>query len=298
MPRTGIVITAFDQGAMVQEAVDSALAQTLRPDRVVVVDDGSADPGSLEVLETLAASPAGVGRPPVEVIHQPNLGVSAARNRGLAACGDCAFVTVLDGDDRLAPEFLRRTVHALVADPTAVGASSSMRMFGVAHAVVMPAGGDVSAFLARNACPATLTLRREAWARTGGYAEDMRSGFEDWDFFLTVLSGGGRLAVLPEPLIEYRTAPDSANIVSMDHRAELVASLMDRHPDLYTAEVRARVTAQDAAATARLRDWERAALAGPAIPLDEASFGDGGMAAVVRVASARAGSHEGAPLPD
>ena len=266
---------------MVREAVDSVLAQTLSADRVVVVDDGTTDPASVAELDRLAT------RPGVTVVRQENRGVSAARNRALSECGGSEYVTVLDGDDRLAPTFLRRTVDALEADPQARGSSSWMRMFGVAHALVTPEGGDVTAFLARNACPATVTLRRSAWEITPGYDESMRHGFEDWDFFLTLLADGGRITIVPEPLIEYRTAPASANITSMDHRRELLGRIVDRHADLYRAHVREAVLALDAVAAQRLREWEAVAASHSDVPLDCATFGDGGMAAVVRVASAR-----------
>jgi glycosyltransferase involved in cell wall biosynthesis len=282
VPRLGVLITAFDQGGMIREAVDSVQAQTLVPDRILVVDDGSEDPGSVRVLDALAA------RSGVIVVHQPNSGVSAARNRGLAECADCRYVTVLDGDDRLAPEFLERTVASLDSDPDVLGASSWMRMFGTAHALVAPSGGDATAFLARNACPATVTLRRDAWAATPGYDEQMRSGFEDWDFFLTLLADGGRIEIVPEPLIEYRTAPASSNVTSMGRRSELFGRLVDRHSRLYRDHAREALVALDALSSAHLREWELAALDTPGLALDRASFGDGGMAAVVRVATARA----------
>ena len=49
-----VVITSCNQGALIREAVESALAQTIRPDCVIVVDDGSDDPASIAVLDGLA----------------------------------------------------------------------------------------------------------------------------------------------------------------------------------------------------------------------------------------------------
>ena len=151
-------------------------------------------------------------------------------------------------------------------------------------------GGDAAAFLSRNRCPATVMLRRSAWAATPGYDESMRGGFEDWDFFLTLLSGGGRITIVPEPLIGYRTAPASANITSMNARTALLGQIIDKHLPLYREHVRAAVLDLDAVATAHLRSWEALATADPTIALDEATYGDGGMAAVVRAETARATS--------
>ncbi|MGO3796589.1 MAG: glycosyltransferase family 2 protein [Pauljensenia sp.] len=281
MPTIGVVITAFDQAGMVEEAVNSARAQTRQPDQIVVVDDGSRDPDSVQVLAHLSTSPD------VEVLHQANTGVSAARNRGIGHC-HCDRVLVLDGDDRIVPTFLERTSALLDEDPDAVGASSWMRMFGLAHALVRPPGGAAVDFLARNACPATVLLQRSAWVRAGGYEEGMRRGFEDWDFFLSVLDEGGHISIVPEALIEYRTSADSANVTSMGGRSELVSTLVERHHDLYHRHLREAVVALDAISSGHLQAWEALAVRQPDLDVPEASFGDGGMAALVRVESARA----------
>lgn len=49
-----VVITSCNQGALIREAVESALAQTIRPDCAIVVDDGPDDPASIAVLDGLA----------------------------------------------------------------------------------------------------------------------------------------------------------------------------------------------------------------------------------------------------
>ena len=82
----------------------------------------------------------------------------------------------------------------LRADPELTAASSWMQTFGVLDSEVRPAGGDVTAFLSRNCCPATHMFRRKIWEACGGYDESMRSGFEDWEFFPEYAGGGARLA--------------------------------------------------------------------------------------------------------
>ena len=281
MTTIGVVITAFDQGDMVAEAVSSVRSQTRKPDRIVVVDDGSQDEHSLHVLALVEEASD------VEVLHQSNAGVSAARNRGIEHCS-CDLVLVLDGDDRVLPTFLESTSARLAQDPDALGASSWMRMFGLAHALVRPPGGGVTAFLARNACPAAVLMRRSAWVRAGGYAETLRRGFEDWDFFLSLLDEGGHISIVPEALIEYRTSMVSANVVSMDQRSELLATLIERHHDLYQRHLSEAVLTLDALSSGHLHAWEELAVQQRDLDLAEATFGDGGMAAVVRVESARA----------
>jgi GT2 family glycosyltransferase len=250
---------------------------------VVVVDDGSTDPRSLAVLGRIA------GTERCTVLHRENGGVSAARNTGIAAV-DEPLVVVLDGDDRLAPTFVERTAALVEADGQVVAASSWLRMHGVLDAVVRPAGGSAVDFLHRNACPATLLLRRDAWAACGGYDETLRGGFEDWDLALRLLTPGGRIAVVPEALIDYRTASTSANVRSMTQRVDRYAEIVDRHPALFAAHLRAVLLAQEARAVRSDARWEDLLLRHPAEPLGEVTYGDGGMAAAVRITSRRAGT--------
>lgn len=284
-PSVGVVVTAFDQGRTVAEAVASALSQTHDLSEVVVVDDGSSDPESLAVLDDLSS----LGSTPqtVRVLHQPNRGVSAARNAGIAAL-TTEIVAVLDGDDLWEPTFVATTLAALVADREVVAASSWLAMFGVAQGTVAPTGGPVEAFLPRNAAPASALFRHVDWATAGGYDEEMRDGFEDWDFFLRLLRRErGRVAVVPEPLLRYRTHPASANVRSMDARLERYAQLVANHRATFATHLEAALLGLEATSTARLAAWESLVVADPTVETGPVTFGDGGMAAAVRIASAR-----------
>ncbi len=274
MNEYSVVITAHNQRDFVREAVFSALQQSVTPAKVLVVDDGSTDEESLEVLAELGNLPG------VEVVRQPNGGVSLARNLGIFLVGT-EYVAGLDGDDRWKPTFAERAVELLDGDDNLVGASSWMKMFGVATALVQPGGGTLVDFLSRNQSPSSIMMRKSAWLETGGYDETMRDGFEDWDFCLSLLAGGGEIQIVPKALIEYRTSPVSANIASMDGRRELFARLIDKHSNDYNANYRQVLLDLDDGRQLHLRNWEELASQGQ----KTATFGDGGMAAVVRIES-------------
>ena len=101
-----------DVEEFLEQCVQSVLAQTHTDLDVVLVDDGSTD-RSGELCDALADSD-----PRVRVVHQPNAGLSAARNTGLArAVGD--WVTFLDSDDWWEPEFVSTLLDALARHPAA-----------------------------------------------------------------------------------------------------------------------------------------------------------------------------------
>lgn len=288
------VITSYNQGSMLLEAVQSICSQTLLPRRIIVVDDGSTDEVSLAVLERIQNdSDLPV---PVTVFFQENQGVSAARNVGIKQTRS-SLVLVLDGDDRLEPEYVEKVSQLLYENPDMVIASSWMRTFGVLDALVCPTGGDMLPFLSHNCCPATHILRRECYEQCSGYDEAMRFGFEDWDFFLSMLETSPKthIGIVEEPLLAYRTAPASANIRSMKKRLELMRYIIEKHKDSYSAHVTDVLLDMEAISDTRLFQWENEILHTMEKQqelsetaknfIQSPSYGDGGMAAAVRIVS-------------
>jgi glycosyltransferase involved in cell wall biosynthesis len=106
LPTVSVIIPCFNQGRFLVEALDSVRSQTLPATNVILVDDGSTD------------DTAAVARryPEVKYVRQPNRGLAAARNAGLArSSGD--FIVFLDADDRLKPEALEVGRRELLANP-------------------------------------------------------------------------------------------------------------------------------------------------------------------------------------
>ncbi len=292
------VITSFNQGEMIREAVQSLCSQTVLPGKIILVDDGSSEEKSLTVLKQIEKDRTLPVR--VEILRQANGGVSAARNAGILRT-QTPLVLILDGDDRLKPCYIETVAGMLRADPELTAASSWMQTFGVLDSEVRPAGGDVTAFLSRNCCPATHMFRRKIWEACGGYDESMRSGFEDWDFFLSMLEAapGSRIGIAQEALIEYRTNPASSNIRSMEKRLELMRYLIVKHQGIYQKYLAEAILGVESISMSRLFGWEseicRARAGGSGLSreaeefLRHPSYGDGGMAAAVRIVSETGG---------
>ena len=121
-PLVSVLVPCYNLGEFLDEAVDSALAQTYGNVEVVVVDDGSTD-------ERTRALIAGYRRPKTRVLHAPHEGLAAARNRALLeSTGE--YVCALDADDRLDPAFLERTVGVLERERSIAFASAWLRAFG------------------------------------------------------------------------------------------------------------------------------------------------------------------------
>src|SRR5438067_12184345 len=103
-PKVSVIIPTYNRVARVQNAINSVLCQTFTDFEVIVVDDGSSDDTAIILQETYGDR--------IRYFAQPNQGVSAARNKGLAeARGE--WIALLDSDDLWEKEKLEWQFKAL-----------------------------------------------------------------------------------------------------------------------------------------------------------------------------------------
>ena len=113
------IVPAYNAAATIRQAIDSALGQTIPPQEVIVVDDGSTD-GTSVVVEGMAG--------PLRLIRQSNRGPGAATNAGVASVGT-PFWATLDADDLWLPEKIARQAECFEREPSTAGVFSLGRQF-------------------------------------------------------------------------------------------------------------------------------------------------------------------------
>lgn len=212
-----VVITCFNYGRYVREAVDSA------DSHVIVVDDGSTDTYTLEVLEHLPDH--------AQVIRQDNAGVSVARNRGLFAA-ETPFVLVLDADDRLAPGALDAMRACFDADPELGWAYGWMHFFEDWDWVWELPDYDPYKLLHRHLVGPTALMRRELVEATGGYDSSFRH-YEDWEIWVHAMACGFRGERVPQVTHEYRKHGSSKFRSDRADYRYWYRRMRAKHPQLY-----------------------------------------------------------------
>ena len=110
-----VIIPAYNAQKHIKRAIDCVLAQTLKPDEIIIVDDGSKD-DTANIVKRYGDK--------VRYVYQENAGPSAARNTGIeAACSK--WVAFLDGDDEWAEDKLELQVDILKSNPDLVWVSGN-----------------------------------------------------------------------------------------------------------------------------------------------------------------------------
>jgi glycosyltransferase involved in cell wall biosynthesis len=199
-----VVIPAYNSQTFIADAVESALAQTVPPLEIIVVDDGSTD-GTIGALERFSSQ--------VTLIRQANAGPSAARNCAASHAGG-AWLAFLDADDTWLPTKLQKQlqlaaseqVKMVYTDRLNVGAKGSLP--DIQSDAQQLYRGDVflDLLLKGNHISLSSVLIDAALFRTlGGFAEHIRSG-EDWDLWIR-LAERHRIGAVDEPLVRYRFHP-------------------------------------------------------------------------------------------
>jgi glycosyltransferase involved in cell wall biosynthesis len=226
-PEVAVVIPCYRYAHLLPEAVASAVAQTWRELRIVIVDDGSPDDTAKVAASLIAQYPARR----IELVRQPNQGLAAARNAGVRATRS-PLVLPLDADDRLAPHAIERLVHALQHGGGDV-ATPLGRTFGDEDRRLVTLPVTRARLLAGNCLVYSSLYRRELFDRIGGYGDNLRAGYEDWDFWLSALDAGARFVHVPEELFHYRRH-GSTMLTTADRKAmQLRATVVCNHEHLY-----------------------------------------------------------------
>ncbi len=285
-PVVSVIVANHNGSAFIEDALASALRQTLRDIEIIVVDDGSTD-DSVSRVHLLAARD---GR--IRLVRTPQRsGPGSARNQGLAVARG-TWIAILDSDDLMHPQRLARLVEAAAADGAEIVADNQM-VFD--HARMAPArpllerlpqGGVVSVedYIDSNRFFAAATplgylkplFLRSFMEETGCRYDPTLLIAEDYDLVLRLLLAGARFRVEPQMTYFYRRHGRSIShrlstetllpMLAADRalRATLPASPFHRSDQVIAVLDRRRDTILRALEFERLvdalkgRDWRRA----------------------------------------
>lgn len=235
MPTVGVVMTCYNEGPYIEDAVRSVLTQTRADavEKIVIVDDGSRD-DTLAVLSRVAAMD-----PRIEILYERGNGPSKNRNLAAARC-DADWLAMLDGDDLWQPEKLQRQFARAQTAPQAGMIYTGLAYFSAENPTPQIArvpdlsraeNTEVAYFKKDGPITSTILVRKRDFDAIGGYDETLRL-FEDTDFYAR-LAAVTRFALAPEPLVHKRRHDGAAT-------AQAKRDRMLAHQSLVTMLIAAR----------------------------------------------------------
>ena len=235
-PAVSIVVPCFNQGEWAIDAIASVERTVTQPYELTVVDDGSTERETIEILRRLAGAGYAIAR-------QENRGLAEARNRGVRDARASLYLP-LDADNRVRAGFVDAAIDALAHDPGADAVYGDRLDFGMRSMRVEVGAADLDRMLCGNSIDACAVVRVSAWQACGGYDAALPSqGLEDWDFWISLLERGRRLIKLDLIAFDYRVRPDSM-LSTFDVeavRAETEAYIVTKHAAAYLAALRVHV---------------------------------------------------------
>ncbi len=211
-----VIIPVFNCECYLAEAIESVLAQDSQPIEIVVVDDGSTD--------TSGAIAKGYENESIRYTYQPNGGIGAARNRGVALARG-ALLAFLDADDLWVPERMSLQRAAMEREP------ELDMVFGQVTQFYSPELGpslEASRIddqeVLPGYCAGTMLIRRDAFERVGFFDTQWRTGeFVDW--YSKAIDMGLRSTLIPKVLLRRRVHTSNSGIRERESRIDYVRIL-------------------------------------------------------------------------
>lgn len=208
-PRVSICVAYYNYGRYLPHLMTSLRENEYRNFEVIVVNDGSTDPTSIEVFHQLEKefSPRGW-----KFFTQQNQGIGATRNFAASqASGE--HLIFMDADNVATKKMIATFVKALAKS----GADALTCMATVFKGHEYPDQNTEVFYLYRPIGPAlemamlenvfgdaNAIVRKKVFDAIGGFKTDRTTSFEDWEFFALLALQGYRIDVIPEPLFYYR----------------------------------------------------------------------------------------------
>lgn len=195
---------------------------------VIIVNDGSTEEETLRQLDIFRAKK-------YNIVDQPNQGLAAARNTGIEkATGE--FILLLDADNTVELDFVWKAVSVFNDDKTVAVVYSDAEYFGTRDGRWVVGEFNLQRLMIANYIDACAMVRKSVFDELGGYdvkMKDIKSGWEDWDMWLSIAFAGKKFHYLPQIGFRYRVSPESmigGINSSYEVRNKLTAYLHKKYP--------------------------------------------------------------------
>ena len=223
-----IIIPYYNLGKYILETLKSALESEYKNKEIIIVNDGSNEPPSLEILEKIK-----IDHPEIEILNISNAGLANARNVGAkAARGE--WITFLDSDDLVDQTFYSKAINILQQYNNISFVYSWVEYFENGSGIWPTFPTEFPYLLCSNMLSAFCVVRRSDYINFGQNRSVMEYGMEDFDGWLNLCANGYFGVSIPEPLVKYRIRSDSmSRQFNPDMRLYLLDKLSENKQEIF-----------------------------------------------------------------
>lgn len=220
-----IIVPCYNQSEFLKDSLLSVFMQTYTNWECIIVNDGSIDK-----TEEVAKQWCNKDKR-LSYVYQDNSGLASARNKGITyAKGE--FILPLDADDKLGATYIESAIKAFNNDVKVVYCNAEK--FGAISEDWKLEKFSLHNLSRNNMIFCSALFRKKDWEILGGYDENMLYGWEDWEFWISLLKNGGKVVKLNEVGFYYRIKENSM-LTSIDREKSeyLLQYLNVKHVDFF-----------------------------------------------------------------
>lgn len=227
MDKVSVIMPCYNDGKYIREAIESVKNQTYPNIEIMVIDDGSEDNETCQILNGLSED--------VCLLRSEHLRPAGARNLGISkATGK--YILPLDSDDKIDATYIEKCVNIL-NDNEKIGAVYCYAdLFGEKCGRWRLPKYSFKNMLVDNVVFVTAMFRKEDWEKVGGFDTAMDSGMEDYAFWISILALGKEIYQIPEILFHYRikkTSRTTEFLKDIEKTKDMYRRIYYKHQDFY-----------------------------------------------------------------
>jgi len=222
-----IIVPCYRQAEYLDECLSSVLSQTYGDWECLIVNDGSPD-NTKDTAEKWCARDKRF-----LYFEKENGGPSSARNYGIEHARG-KYILPLDADDRIGGQYMELALQEFNRDAGIKLVYCNAEFFGVEIGAWSLPVYSFDRLLCGNIIFCSGVYLKEDWNRIGGYDETMHRGFEDWEFWIRLLKGGGEALQIKSVQFFYRRKIISRDTtISKNAEIEIQDYIIAKHMDVY-----------------------------------------------------------------
>lgn len=231
-PLVSVIIPCYNHGKFLLEAVNSVFESSYQHFEIIIIDDGSTD-GSFQLAQELAFKYPRL----IRSYTQKNSGPSVARNKAIAIAKG-KYILPLDADDKIGSNYLEQGIYFLEKDPEIKLVYCEAEKFGLKSGRWKLGPFCRQSLAQDNMIFVSSLFRKSDWEAVGGFDEQMKWGWEDWEFWISLLKSGGQVKKLPILGFYYRIhAISRRKSVTKHDKKRTIALLNKKHKAFLTQEL-------------------------------------------------------------